>query len=236
MELSIIDIGILLIIFLGGIIGFREGAIKKGTSIIGLILVVTLSFMFKNKVSMFFYENLPFIRLWGVFKGIDVLNVLFYELVAFLSIFFVLSVVYRVLLMVTGLIEKILKATIILSIPSKIIGFFIGMVEYYVIVYIFLFIFTLPIIGINDVYKSSVATSILRNTPILSKYSKESLNIYYDIMDIVNERDKYSNEELNVEAMRIMIKYDILTVESAQKLIDKNKVIIYDSSFLNKYK
>ncbi len=34
--------------------------------------------------------------------------------------------------MVTGLVEKILKATVILSIPSKILGIFVGILEMYV--------------------------------------------------------------------------------------------------------
>ena len=140
MNLELIDIIIILVIILGGIIGFKQGAIKKLTSAVGLILVLVISFILKNKLSVYFYENLPFIKLWGVFKGIEVLNVIFYEMVAFLVIASVLTLVYRILLGITGLIEKVLKATIILSIPSKIIGFFIGLVEYYVWVYIILFI------------------------------------------------------------------------------------------------
>ena len=80
MSLNIVDAIIILTILLGGVIGFKEGAIKKLTSIIGLVIVVVLSFMFKNPLSVFFYENLPFFDLWGVFKGIQVLNILFYEM------------------------------------------------------------------------------------------------------------------------------------------------------------
>ena len=36
---------IILVILLGGIIGFKEGAIKKATSIVGLVLVVIISFI-----------------------------------------------------------------------------------------------------------------------------------------------------------------------------------------------
>ena len=79
MNINLIDAIILLIILLGGVIGFKEGVIKKLTSVIGLIIVVILSFTLKNYLSVFFYENLPFFDLWGVFKGIQVLNILFYE-------------------------------------------------------------------------------------------------------------------------------------------------------------
>jgi len=140
MNLKIIDVIIILIILLGGVIGFKEGVIKKLTSIIGLIAVIVLSFILKNYLSVFFYENLPFFDLWGVFKGIQVLNIVFYEMLAFVIIAAVLTLIYRVLLAVTGIIEKVLKATIILSIPSKILGFFVGLIENYFWVYLFLFI------------------------------------------------------------------------------------------------
>ena len=77
MNLNIVDVIIILIILLGGIVGFKEGAIKKLATIIGLIAVVILSFMLKNNLSVLFYENLPFFNLWGLFKGIQVLNILF---------------------------------------------------------------------------------------------------------------------------------------------------------------
>lgn len=236
MNLEIIDAIIILLILLGGIIGFKEGALKKLTSAVGLILVVIIAFILKNKLSVYFYENLPFIRLWGVFKGIDVLNIIFYEMVAFLVIASVLTLIYRVLLGITGLIEKVLKATVILSIPSKIIGFFIGLVEYYIWVYIILFVLTLPIINLREVYTSKTATFILNETPVLSKYTSKTLNIYNDIYTIVENRNDKTNEQINEETMDTMLKYKIITVESAEKLIKQNKVTVKDDSFISKYK
>lgn len=236
MNLELTDIIIILIIILGGIIGFKQGAIKKLTSAVGLILVLVISFILKNKLSVYFYENLPFIKLWGVFKGIEVLNVIFYEMVAFLVIASVLTLVYRILLGLTGLIEKFLKATIILSIPSKIIGFFIGLVEYYVWVYIILFILTLPIINLREVYTSKIASTILKETPIVSEYTNKTLDIYNDIYKIVDEREDKTDSELNEEAMDTMLKYKIITIESAEKLIKQQKVNVKNKEFLEKYK
>ena len=236
MNIELIDAIIILIILLGGVIGFKEGAIKKLTSAIGLIVVVIISFILKNKLSVYFYENLPFIRLWGVFKGIDVLNIIFYEMLAFLIIASVLTIIYRVLLGITGLIEKILKATVILSIPSKIIGFFIGLIEYYIWVYIILFVLTLPVINFREVYTSKTASFILKETPVLSEYTNKTLNIYNDIYAIVENRNDKSDEQINEETMDTMLKYNIITVESAEELIRQNKVIVNDNSFLSKYK
>lgn len=235
MKLNIVDAIIILIILLGGVIGFKEGIIKKLTSVIGLILVVILSFTLKNYLSVIFYENLPFFDLWGAFKGIQVLNIIFYEMLAFLIIASVLTLVYRLLLGVSGLIEKILKATIILSIPSKILGFFAGLLENYIWVYLFLFVLTLPVINIKEIRESNLATSILEKTPILSKYTKKTLAIYNDLYNIIDNKENKTNEQVNESAMDLMLKYEIITPSSARKLIDKNKVSVSDDSFIDKY-
>lgn len=235
MNINLIDAIILLIILLGGVIGFKEGVIKKLTSVIGLVIVVILSFTLKNYLSVFFYENLPFFDLWGVFKGIQVLNILFYELLAFVIIASVLTIVYRLILGLTGIIEKVLKATVILSIPSKILGFFVGLIENYIWVYLFLFILTLPVINIKQIYDSKTAVFIMEKTPILSKYTDKTIAIYNDLYDIIDSNGEKTNEEVNEEAMDLMLKYEIITKESAKKLIDKNKVNVNDDSFLDKY-
>lgn len=235
MNLSIVDVIIILIILLGGIVGFKEGVIKKLTSIIGLVLVVILSFTLKNYLSVYFYENLPFFDLWGAFKGIQVLNIVFYEMLAFLIIASVLTIVYRVILGVTGIIEKILKATIILSIPSKILGFFVGLIENYIWVYLFLFVLTLPVFNIKDIYESKTAMFIITETPILSKYTGKTLDIYNNLYSIIDNKDNKSNAEVNEEAMDLMLKYEILTPESAHKLVDRNKVNVNDDSFIDQY-
>ena len=228
MNIGIIDAIILLFILLGGIVGFKEGVIKKLTSVVGLVLVVVLAFILKNKLSVYFYENLPFFDLWGVFKGIQILNVIFYEVVAFLVIASVLMLVYRVLLGITGLIEKILKATVILSIPSKILGFIVGLIESYIWVYIILFILTLPVINLKDVYTSKVANYIMEETPYLSRYTNKTVKIYHDLYEVIDNKGNKTNEEINEEAMDLMLKYDIITPESAEKLIDRNKVSVSD--------
>ncbi len=235
MNINLVDAIILLIILLGGVIGFKEGVIKKLTSVVGLVIVIVLSFILKNKLSVIFYENLPFFNLWGAFKGIQVLNILFYEMLAFVIIASVLTIVYRLILGFTGILEKVLKATVILSIPSKILGFIVGLIENYIWVYLILFILTLPVINLKEVYESKTAVFIMENTPILSKYTNKTLDIYNDLYAIIDSEGTKTNEQVNEEAMDLMLKYEIITKDSARKLIDKNKVIVNDDSFLNKY-
>ncbi len=236
MNMGTIDLIIIILLLIGGVVGFKEGAIKKLTSFIGLFVVVILAFILKNKLSVYFYENLPFLDLWGVFKGVQILNVVFYELVAFVIIASVLMIGYRLLLIITGLIEKILKATVILSIPSKLLGFVIGIIESYVWIYIFIFILTLPVVNFKEVYTSKIANFMLKDTPILSTFTSKTVDVYNDIYKIVVNRKDKTNKELNEETMDLMLNYDIITKESAQKLIDSNKVSVSDDYKIDKDK
>ena len=225
-SINLIDLIIVLLLLIGGIVGFKEGVIKKLTSFIGLFIVIIVAFTLKNKLSIYFYENLPFFDLWGIFKGVQVLNVVFYELLAFLVIASVLMLAYHLILMLTGLIEKVLKATVILSIPSKLLGFVVGVVESYVWVYVLLFILTLPVVNIKEIYTSKLATYMLKETPILSKYTAKTVDVYNDIYKVVVNRKDKTNKDLNEEAMDLMLKYDVITLESANKLINSNKVSV----------
>jgi len=236
MNFSIIDAIVLLFILLCGIIGFKEGIIKKLSTTIGLILVIVLAFMFKSKVSFYFYENLPFFNFWGVFKGIQTINIIFYEILAFILIASVLMIVYNLLLSITGLIQKVVNATIILNLPSKILGFIVGLIEGYIWAYVILFIITLPIFSIPGISDAKTANYILKETPMLSQYTEKTLDIYNDVHTIVKERKDKTNKEINEESLDLMLNYKIITIESAEKLINKSKIEINDSSFLEKYK
>lgn len=233
--LNVVDVIIILIILLGGVLGLKEGVIKKLTSIIGLILVLVLAFTFKNQLSAFFYDKLPFFNFWGVFKGLAVMNILFYEILAFTLIASVLMLVYRLVLFVSKLIEKILKATVILAIPSKLLGMVVGLIEYYIIAYILLFIFTLPVFNIEEIRESKLAPKIIDNTPILSKVTGETFELYNKIYTLVDNRQHKTDGQINEEAMILMLEYDVITKESVEKLIEKNKVTVNNKNFLDRY-
>lgn len=230
--MNVADIVILIILAFGAIVGFKEGVIKKLTDFVGMFVIVILSFYLKNNLSVIMYENLPFFNFWGFIKGVDVINILFYELLAFMIDFMALYFVYKVILMVSGLIEKILKATIILSIPSKLLGIVVGVIEAYVYTFIVLVILTLPIFNIPYVRESKMVNFILNETPILSPISEEMIDIYGDVYEILDNKNNKTNEQLNDEILRLLIDKDVVTRESARKLVDRNKVHITDKSIV----
>lgn len=230
--MNVVDIIIIALLIVGGIAGFKAGVIKKLTDFIGMFVVIILAFYLKNYISVIMYENLPFFNFFGLINGIDSLNILLYEVFAFLIVFIVLLFVLKIILMVTGLIEKVLKATIILSIPSKILGFVVGIIEMYVYIFLILVITTLPIFDSSFLDNSKMSNFILDNTPVLSSVSEEIINIYDDVYDILDDRKSKNDEELNEEILRVLIDKNVITKDSVKKLIDKNKVHINDMSIL----
>ena len=230
--MNVADIVILIVIALGALAGFKAGVIKKTADFLGIFIIIILAFYLKNDLSVLMYENLPFFSFGGFIKGIEAINILLYEVIAFLIVFAALVFILKVILMVTGLIEKILKATVILSIPSKILGIIVGIIESYVYVFLILVVLTLPLFKIPYVRESKIGNFMLDNTPILSNISEEMIDIYDSVYKVVEEKDNKTNEELNEEVLTLLIEKQVLSKDSAKKLVGKNKVHINDKSIL----
>lgn len=230
--MNVVDIAILIALLMGAIIGFKAGVIKKTADFLGTFLIVILAFYLKNDLSVLMYENLPFFNFGGFIKGIEALNILLYEILAFVIVFIALLFILKLVLMLTGLIEKILKATVILSIPSKLLGIVVGVIEAYVYVFLILVILTFPIFKIPYVRESKLGNFMLNNTPILSNVSEEMVDIYSSVYTIVSEKDNKTNEELNEEVLIFLIDKKVLSKETATKLVVQNKIHINDKSIL----
>jgi len=228
----VVDIIILIFIALGAIGGFKAGVIKKTTDFVGTLVIVVLAFYLKNYVSVIMYENLPFFDFGGYIKGVEVINILFYEVLAFIIVFALLLVILRVLLMITGIIEKILKATIILSIPSKILGIFVGMIEMYVYVFIALVFLSLPVFNISYIKESKLANFMLNDTPILSSMSEDIISTYSEVYELIDNKENKSSEEVNTEILKVLFDKEVITKESARKLVDRNKLHLSDDTIL----
>lgn len=235
--MNIIDAVIILFIILGAVVGFKEGFIKKTASLIGLVVITIISFLLKDMISVILYENLPFFNFGGLIKGVEMINVIMYELIAFFIVFAALSLILRIILAVTGIVEKLLKMTIILAVPSKILGAIVGTIEYYIYAFIILFIITLPVFNIKIVNESKYKNFILKNTPVVSTLANKTLDTYKEVYDAIDSHNGNNTEEVNAKVLDVLLKYDIISVESTEKLIKANKVHVKNpDEILNKYR
>lgn len=223
--MSIVDIIILIFLGFGALIGFKRGFTRQLVSLVGIFVILILSFLLKNPISVFLYNHLPFFNFGGIFKDISVLNILVYEVIAFFIVFFVLTIVFKLLLGITKIFEKILNATIILGIPSKILGAILGVVQNYIYAFIIIYIFSLPVFNIDIISDSKVVNIILNKTPILNKICDETLDVFNEVIELKNEYKTTTNVgNFNQKTLNIMIDKGVITKENAQELIKKEKI------------
>lgn len=223
--MNVVDIVILILLVFGALLGFKRGFIRELVSLVGIFVIIILSFLLKNPISVFLYNNLPFINFGGIFKDITVINILVYEVIAFFIVFFVLSILFRILIKVTKVLEKILTMTIILGIPSKILGAVLGVVQTVVYVFIILYILSLPTFNPDIVNESKIGSTILNKTPILTNVCDKTLTIFNDIAELKEEYENTNNvNEYNQKVLNLMIDSGVITKDNAQKLIDKGKI------------
>lgn len=235
--MNIVDAIIILVILAFGVFGLKRGFFREAVTTVGFILVVILSFVFKNYLSVFMYEHLPFFPFGGVLKGVTVLNIILYEVIAFLIVFLILIIVFKLVLFVSKLIEKILKLTIVLAIPSKILGCIIGLIEGFVIVFIALYVLNLPVFNWKELEGSKYKDKILTSTPILSGYVSDSVKVITKFADLKEKYDTAPNaESFNYETLDLFLEHDIITVDSVKKLKEKGKLKITNlDSLITKY-
>ena len=86
----------------------------------------------------------------------------------------------------------------------------------------------MPVVNVKEIDNSTLAPKILNNTPILSGVIK-------DTNDVINEfasiKDRYTDKnvdtnEFNKETLELFLKYNVVSVDSVDKLIKDNKLKI----------
>ena len=236
--MAIVDSIVILFLLLGAVLGFKKGAIRSLVGLVGTIAVVVIAYYLKNPVADLLYNFCPFFEFSGSWQGLVTLNILLYESIAYIIVFVILYSILSLILKITGIIEKLLTMTIILGIPSKIIGAVLGFLE--AVVFSFIILFVLLQFNGSHIWikESSVAMSIIDKTPLIGSMVNET---YEAIIEISKLDDKYKNSNnldgYNGEILSIMLKYHVITPETTQKLIDSKKLDFAGAStILNTFK
>ena len=211
--MNLVDIFFLLIILVCGLIGLKRGFFKELVLTVGYIILLIISYKLITPTA-----NL-IISLVKV--GNNPLNLLIYQIIAFLVVFIILGIIFQLIVFLTNILEKLLNVTIVLGIFSKILGFILGIVKGVIVAYLLSLLFTLPMFNNIPMFRNSTIKSEL-----LTKMPNIKLN------QIVNEISKLdiNSNDFNKQVLQILIKYNILTKE---KVIDMVKSGQLDSTFLN---
>ena len=86
--------------------------------------------------------------------------------------------------------------------------------------------------------ESDVAVAIIDNTPVLPKYSRDVEVAAQEIYGLWGKYNEYQDKnEFNKETLDIVLKYEILKPETAEKLVNSGKLKITNANeVINKYK
>ena len=226
--MNITDILIILFILLGAVIGFKRGFTTSLVNFIGVILVVIVAYFLKNPIGEFLMSFCPFFNFGGIIKGVTVLNIALYQMIAFILVFSLLMIGLKVLLVATGVLETVLKFTIVLGIPSKILGAIVGILENYIIVFFVLYLLSMPnFLEVGFIKNSTYREPILKNTPILSNVADSTLRVLDEFKGLTDKYTEASDSnEFNLETLDLFLKYKVVTVDTVKKLDESGKINI----------
>lgn len=237
--MNIVDAVIILLILACGAAGFKRGVLKQLVSTVGFVLVVVIAFYLKNPLAEFLSLKFPFFTFGSAVGNAASFNIILYQLISFILVVIVLESILNILIKVTGIIEKILKFTIILGIPSKILGFIVGVIEGFIITFLILFFLRQPGFNIKVFDGSKLTDPILKSTPVLSQISKGFVDTFNDLYELGDEyNDKKMDENTwNLKSIDVMLKHKIITPSYVVKLVDANKIEVTGiDSVINKYR
>lgn len=224
-NLNVIDAAIVLLILCAGVIGLKRGFFKELVLTGGYFLVIVFSFILKNPLAEWLSMNLPFFNFTGSFRGMTVLNIVIYQLIAFVVIFGILMLVFNLVLSFTNVLEKVLNATIILGALSKALGFVLGLINGVVFVFLLCLVLSYPAFNQGVIAESSLKTSILKRTPILNKVSGSLVSTMDDLGDLAIEyQNSNDKQELNRRSIQVMLDNKFIKVDYVQRLIDSGKL------------
>lgn len=223
--MNIVDIVLIIIILFFGVLGFKRGVVKSLVQLVGTICITVIAYLLKDYLAKFLMGFMPFFNFTGIYAGITAMNVLIYEMLSFVVIFVILDCGLNILLSLSGFVEKILKFTIVLAIPSKIMGALLGLIEGLIFAFVLSFVaLHLPQTE-KYVMDSKLSIVILERTPFVGNTMKSTTLALQDIQKILKDVKKGDNKNaINAEVVQELIRYNIVPRETIHDLIKKKKI------------
>lgn len=236
--MTLLDLVLLIILLMFAIAGFKRGVIKELASVIGLVIVFILSFMLKGILGDLLCTFMPFFNFGGIIKGLTALNVLMYHMIAFIILFGLFLVIYELIVGVSKIIQHLVNLTLVLIIPSKILGGIVGIIEGYIFMFAVVLLIMIPCKN-EPIYNESKLVYAMQNqTPVLSDITKDFTNTVEEIYALGSSvLDKtLTTDEANLRTVDVMLKYKVADKDTIDKLVMIHKLEIPNiESVLNNY-
>lgn len=218
--MNIIDLILILLLILSAITGMKRGVVRELAMLIGIVITYFLAFAFKDQVGILLCRLLPFFG----FDGLISLNIIVYQLIAFIVIAVVLFGIYSIVLSFTGIVQKLVDISFILTLPSKILGFIVGFIEGYIVLFMILLVLQIPFKDNGLFINSKLSNQIVNNTFLLSSSLGQLDDCIIDIIDLTKNHDKKNSDQINLEIIKLELKYNIIKQQDLEKIIETKKL------------
>lgn len=242
--MNIFDAIILIALTLFALEGYNRGFFQESLHVIGLVIVLYLSFILMNPLGNIFLQTFPIISLSIIGVEIESLNIIFYQLIAFIILFTIIYAILKLILIVTGIIGKVVGLKKLLKLPFKLLGIVVGLISGYITIFLLLVVLSIPLGSkFQDYRNSKIKDEILNNKIMQIKPIKRVTNsvteIYTLANDIENDNKKIKHtKKYNASAMDIMLKNRLVSIEVIDSLIKQERLHNYNelNKILQKYR
>lgn len=233
--MNIFDIAIILLIMASGFVGIERGVIKEGVMLVGTLLIYVVAFLLKGPIGLLLCKLLPFFD----FNGLVTLNILIYQLLGFFIVALILFSIYNIVLKCTGVLQKLVDLTVILTIPSKILGFIVGLIEGYVVIFLILLVLSVPLREVKFFTDSKGVDIIMNHSPILTSSFDGVVSTLGDIENITHRvvSGDTNVSQINVDIVKDLMDCDIISKEDTLDIIATGKLseVVGLEDFVNDY-
>lgn len=236
-QQALVNIAIILFIILCVVSGWKQGFLESSVRFIGTILAIILAYILKTPLASFMYSRLPFFKLGGIFQGVTTINILIYDIIAFIIVLSALLIILKVIARLTGLVDKVLSFIFLFGIPNKILGAIVGFIQSLILIY-FAFSgvkFVASICGFS--MQPTLADDIMQ-IPVLKATFGKTMDSFDEINSLAtNYKSINSKDEYNYESLKILMEKNIISCDTIKYMKENGKLDIENiDTLLNKCK
>ena len=224
--MNVIDIFIIMVMISFIVVGAHRGVIKEAVSFVGIVIVFVASYILKDYLGNILCLNGPFFKFGGALEGMSSFNILMYQAISFLFVFAILLLIYIVLVKTSTIVQKIVNFTVILVIPSKILGGLIGFLKGWLFIFMGLILLMIPYGSRNMMRESTLTKFILYKTPIVSSYAGKLTSSIKEVFDVTHrvKKKELTSEQANEKCLDIMLKYKMVSKPTVEELMNQGKI------------
>ena len=217
---AVISIIVILVLVSDIIAGYKKGFLENTIKFLRVVISMIIGYLFEGSLSSYLYLNYHFFNLVGVSS----VNILIYEVIAFFVLYIIVSLILKIICDILKLEERLLRLISIIGVPNKIMGAIFGGLKSLIFLYFILSLFFV----VSTFFEIDTGESLgdyIVDIPILKNTFGSVLDSFDQISELALEYEHIQDKsQLNTDAIDILLKYDIISEDNLELLIESGKV------------